>query len=132
MKAVRKILVGSGIGMLLSAPLAIAHHSTVAEYDNKNLSTVTGTVSKIAWANPHVRLYVDVVENGEKKTWDFELSSTNSLLRRGWNRNSVKVGDTITVSDFYKARNGAPRGNARGKISKDGKPLFTDGDGGDE
>jgi hypothetical protein len=134
MNTVRNILTCSGVGLLLSVRLALAHHSTVAEYDEKNLVTVTGTVSKVAWANPHVRLYIVVTDDkGGQQMWDFELQSTNSLIRRGWSRSSVKVGDVITVAQAARARNGSNRGNARGNVSMaDGRKLFTDADDRDE
>lgn len=112
------------IGAVLAAPAA-AHHSWQAEYDPKNVVQLKGTVSKIDWTNPHVRIYLDVTDaNGAVSTWDLELQSVNTLVRAGWDRNSVKVGDGMTVSAWV-SRDRPRRGNARESITlADGRKIF--------
>jgi hypothetical protein len=111
-------------GLALAAPAA-AHHSWQAEYDPKNVVHLQGTVSKIDWTNPHVRIYLDVKEaNGTVATWDLELQSVNTLVRAGWDRNSVKVGDRMSVSAWV-SRDRPRRGNARENIVlADGRKIF--------
>ena len=75
-----------------------AHHSFAAEYDANKPITITGTVTKMEWMNPHARFYVDVKDGSGKVTnWGFEMGSPNGLMRQGWTRNSIKPGDEVTV-----------------------------------
>jgi hypothetical protein len=70
-----------------------AHHAFAAEYDRDKPITLTGAMTKLEWTNPHARIYIDVKDDkGEVVNWDFELGPPNGLMRRGWNRNSLKAG----------------------------------------
>ncbi|MBI2189892.1 MAG: hypothetical protein HYU37_22675 [Acidobacteria bacterium] len=91
----------AGFGLCwLSVPL-VAHHSFASEYDNTRPVEGTGIVAKVEWTNPHMRIYVDVTdEKGVVTTWNLELGSPNSVLRRGWTRNDLKAGDTITFKAY--------------------------------
>jgi hypothetical protein len=103
---------------------AVAHHSFAAEFDRAMPITVTGSVTKVEWANPHARFYVDAKdEKGETVNWDFELASPNGLMRRGWTRNSMKLGDVVTVTG-HRAKNNPLVGNASTVVLADGKKLF--------
>jgi len=111
-------------GLLVAAAPALAHHSFAAEYDNNKSLKLTGTVTKVEWMNPHARFYVDVKdESGKVTNWEFELGSPNGLMRRGWTRNSLKPGDTVTVSG-YQAKDGTSLGNARTVSLADGRKVF--------
>ena len=100
-------------GLLLVAMPVLAHHSFQAEYDENKLVTVNGTVTKVAWTNPHVMLNVDVRDDrGNVANWEMELASPNGLLRQGWKLDSVKPGDQVTESG-YAARDGSHLVNAR-------------------
>lgn len=92
--------------MLVAAPLAAAaHHSFRAQYDAEIVVEVTGTITEVAWTNPHARFYVAARDDsGETVTWDFELASPSALFRRGWNISSLEPGMEVTVA-AYRARN---------------------------
>jgi uncharacterized protein DUF6152 len=101
-----------------------AHHSFAAEYDSKKLVTLTGTVTKVEWLNPHVRFYADVKDDkGAVANWEFELGAGTSLVRQGWTRTSLKPGDLIKV-DGYLARDGSRLANAVTVSMADGRKLF--------
>ena len=91
-----------------------AHHSFAAEFDAAKPFKLTGAVTKVVWANPHAWLYVDVVDAATNKStnWAVELNSPNALLRAGWTRNTLSVGDVVTVEGSL-AKDGSPTGNAR-------------------
>ena len=93
---------------------AAAHHSFSAEFDADQPVTVTGIVTKIEWTNPHVWFYVKVrdPETGEVTNWGAEMGPPHGLQRRGWRRNTLSIGEEVTVNGFL-ARNGSPRLNAR-------------------
>ena len=90
------------IGVLLLATLqvpSLAHHSISAEFDSKKPVTLSGTVSNVDWMNPHTYVFVDVKDAavGAKRTWACELASPTELARRGFTRESLKVGMTVRV-----------------------------------
>jgi len=119
------IFAAGAVGALLVQNAAVAHHSFAAEFDRNQPVTITGSVTKVEWANPHARFYVDVKDDktGETVNWDFELASPNGLMRRGWTRNSMKLGDTVTVTGF-RAKNSTRVGNASTVTLATGKKLF--------
>ena len=84
--------------ILVAMGTAMAHHSFDAEYDSRKIANFTGVVTKIDWQNPHAYIFVNYKdESGEIKPLRFELGPPYALLRGGWKKDTVKVGDTITV-----------------------------------
>jgi hypothetical protein len=109
--------------LLAAAPL-MAHHSFAAEYDSKKPVTIKGIVSKVDWMNPHVYFYLDVQsEKGEIVNWALEMGPPNGLQRSGWTRNTMKVGDEVTVEATL-AKDGSNQANARSvTMTNTGKKL---------
>jgi hypothetical protein len=122
MKAAFALLI-AGLAVLVPAGLE-AHHSFAAEYDAKKPIALKGTVTKVEWTNPHARFYVDVKdENGTVNNWNLELASPNVLMRNGWTRHSLKVGDEVTV-EGARAKDGSMLANARSVVLADGRKVF--------
>lgn len=104
--------------LVFAAPV-FAHHAVGGEYDASKPVTVTGTVTKVEWVNPHSRIYFDVVDpNGKVTNWSVELAARVVLERMGWNGRSLKIGEKVTVRGDQ-ARSGAPMLNARAREQRE-------------
>lgn len=114
-----------GVGLLLAMRPVVAHHAFAAEFDADKPVTLTGTVTKLEWTNPHTWFYIDVKDQAGKVTnWGLEMGSPNGLMRNGWTRNSMKIGNEVTV-EASRARDGSNHANARVVILKaTGQRLF--------
>ncbi len=127
-----KLAIGGFLAVaLLMVPL-LAHHSFSAEFDGTKPIQLVGVVTKIDWANPHVYFYIDVTgADGKVENWGCETAGPGGLLRRGWKRDSLKVGDHVTVNG-YRAKDGSRLADARHITLPDGRRIFggTPGDGG--
>jgi len=106
MKNRRLPLIALPFLILIVSVAVLAHHGTAA-FDMENVTTVKGTVTKFEFMNPHALIYFDVTGNkGEIEHWIAEESSNNHLSRSGWDKNTLKPGDLITIAG-HRARNGA-------------------------
>ena len=122
--SVAAAVAGAAFLAAVSAVPLGAHHSFAAEYDSSKTIKVTGEVVRLEWTNPHARVVIDGPdENGVKKEWDFELGPPTTLMRRGWNRNSLKPGNVITVEGF-RSKDEPSTANARTVKLADGRQVF--------
>ena len=113
MKNKALVTVTAGLCLSMASFPGIAHHSFAAQFDADKPIELTGTVTKVEWRNPHAWFYIDVEDESENVTnWGMELASPNLLMRKGWSRSSMNVGDDVTVEGFL-ARDGSNTGNAR-------------------
>jgi hypothetical protein len=110
-------------GLLFPIFPLLAHHSFSAEYDTKKPVTISGPVTKIEWMNPHIYFYVDVKASGTNSKFAVEGASPNVLRRMRWGKNSIRIGDVITVSGF-RAKNGSNTVNAVTVLLPDGTSLY--------
>jgi hypothetical protein len=111
------------VAFCLAGGTAIAHHSFAAQYDRDKPVTLKGSVTRIEWTNPHIYFYLDVPEASGTTNWAIEGGAPTSLYRAGWRRDSMKVGDTVTVNG-YLARDGTKLANMRNAILADGREVF--------
>ena len=115
---------GVALAMVVMATPAIAHHSFAAELDASQPVQLKGTVTKIEWMNPHAYFYIDAKDaSGKVTSWGLEMGSPNGLMRQGWTRNSMKVGDEIVV-EGSRAKDGSNIANARSVVLGSGERLF--------
>ena len=110
--------------VIAGLPLA-AHHGRGATFDMKKQLTLKGTVSQVKWQNPHVLISIDVAdEAGNAVTWTFENSNVHTLATQGYNRNTLKIGQSVTAV-LNPAANGAPLGIIVKVILADGREIMS-------
>ena len=110
--------------LFAAAAPAFAHHAFAAEFDAKKPVKLRGTVTKMEWINPHTWLYLDVKKpDGTVEEWMIEAGTPNTLLRRGFTKDSLKAGTEVLV-DGYQSKDGSLRANGRDLTLPDGKTLF--------
>jgi hypothetical protein len=111
MTSKRAVLVAS-VSLLFLPTSMLAHHGLEAQFDTKKTITLIGVVSKIDWSNPHVRLYIEVKDEGIPMTWEVDMGSPNLQLMHGWKIDTYKRGDHVRV-EAYPARDGSNVGHGK-------------------
>jgi hypothetical protein len=111
--------------VLLAALPSFAHHAFAAEYDASKPVTLKGVVTKIEWMNPHAWFYIDVKDDkGNVEKWQCETGAPIELVRRGWKKQDLKIGDVVDVQGF-RAKDGTNTANARSVTLPGGKKVFS-------
>src|SRR5882672_9420176 len=114
MRASKFCLFAAASLLLLTAKTATAHHSFDAEYDTKKTANITGYVTKVDWVNPHAFVFIDSKdESGTVRNYQVEMGPPYALVRGGWKRDTLKVGDKVTVEGAALAKDGS---NAAGSM----------------
>jgi Family of unknown function (DUF6152) len=122
----KKPFVLAAVLVVASSVNALAHHAFSAVYDDKKPMTLKGKVTKVEWMNPHIHFYIDVTDQSGKVTnWAVEGATPNQLYRRGWRRDSLKVGEIVTVDGFRSRTPTHFAVNARTVMLTDGRKLFS-------
>ncbi len=121
-----------GFALLFAAAPLVAHHYGGTVYDDTKRVTLKGKLTKLDWMNPHVYYYIDVTdERGQTVNWEAESGPPNSLYRRGWRKDDIKIGDAITLTNAALSRNGSKKVSGGTITMPDGRKVFsgTAGDG---
>ena len=101
------------VALIFLGQTASAHHAANTKYDQTKKATLTGTVTKVEWLNPHIYFYIDVKDSsGKVVNWAVEGAPPNVLYRRGWGKDALKIGDVVTV-EARRARDGSNNANAQ-------------------
>ena len=115
------------VGGLLATTGALAHHSAVAEYDLDKPVSISGTIKRVEWQNPHIWYYLDVKEkDGKLSEWGVSGGAPGQLMRRGITKDVLKIGSVVSVEGFL-ARDGSKNMTGRRVTFADGRDVFTAG-----
>ena len=95
---IKRVVVFIGAAVLLFVSASVFAHHGRSNYDVTNTVTIKGVVTQFDWVNPHALIYLDVKsDEGKMEKWIAETNSPNTLTRQGWARDTVKVGDEVTL-----------------------------------
>ena len=109
-----------GVAAFVASSLSLAHHSH-SMFDHSEETSITGTVTKFSFRNPHVFLFIDVKnENGEVLNYWIEMSNIPNMIRRGVGYKTFSPGDEVTVN-MWRLKDGRPGGNYTTIVAADGK-----------
>jgi hypothetical protein len=123
MKKTVAVVFAAGLLLVAAAPVW-AHHAFAAEFDAEKPVKLKGTVTKMEWINPHAWIHISVKnDDGTATEWMIEAAAPNSLLRRGWTKNSLPNGTEIVVEGFQ-AKDASNRANGSVITFVDGRKLF--------
>ena len=126
MKSTLLYLLAASLGLFVLASTASAHHSVGASFDTSKPIVLKGVMEQAVWANPHAHIFMDAKDsNGKMANWEFELGGIKKLQSLGWKKDSIKMGDQVTI-EGWQARNGSNRANAN-TVTKAGGQKMTAG-----
>ncbi len=104
----RESVVAIAVAALGAWP-SYAHHSFAAEFSYEDSGTITGEVVEVLFVNPHARYFIAIKDAaGQEKLWDAQTRSPNALLNTGWNKDTIRVGERVTIEGNL-GRDNAPK-----------------------
>jgi hypothetical protein len=112
----------AGVILLLVPTAVLAHHALQTQFDMNRTVALTGTVKKIDWSNPHVRLYLEVKDHDKTVTWELYMASPNQQMMNGWKIDTYRGGDRVKI-DAYPARDGSSVGFAKKVVAVSGQTF---------
>jgi hypothetical protein len=120
----KQAVLAAGIGLLAATLPLVAHHSFAAEFDSAKPVSLQGVVTKLDWMNPHIWIYLDTKDDsGTVAHWQCEGGPPNTLTRNGWSKDSLKIGDQLSIEGF-RSKDGTNTCNARSVKLPSGKSVF--------
>jgi hypothetical protein len=119
------VLAGLVFALCVAGTPLRAHHSFSAEFDDTKPVKITGTITKVEWANPHIWYYLDVKNpDGTVTNWGFSGGAPGQLMRRGITKDLLKLGSTVTVEGF-RAKDGSHNASGGRITYPDGSNVLT-------